>query len=94
MNPDNGQPAKRRKVYTYNMALAVVASLVGGLTLVIVLVALFGGLWLDSHMGTRPKFTIGLLLLSIPITLLVMLWVTRAATSRLQSAKDEKGKDQ
>jgi len=92
MNSESDQTGKRRR-YAYNVTLAVVAGQVGCLTLVIVLAALFGGLWLDNHLGTRPMFTIGLMVLSIPITLLVMLWVVRAATSRLQSVKDKKEND-
>jgi F0F1-type ATP synthase assembly protein I len=71
------------------MALAAVAGQVGCLTVVIVVVAAFGGLWLDSQFGTRPLFTIGLLLAAVPVTLIAMFWLVRQTTSRI---KFENGK--
>jgi F0F1-type ATP synthase assembly protein I len=56
------------------------------LTLVIVLVALFGGLWLDNRFGTRPWITIILMVGSVPITLVAMFWVVRKATARIASS--------
>lgn len=46
----------------------------GCLTAVGTLLALFLGLWLDQQMGTRPMFTLGLVLASIPLTLILMTW--------------------
>jgi F0F1-type ATP synthase assembly protein I len=86
MSPSSDQPEGNRKQTAYNITLAVVAGQVGCLTLVIVLLALFGGLWLDSQFDTRPMFTLGLMIISIPITLVAMIGVVRAATSRLQSS--------
>jgi len=61
-----------------------VAGQVGCLTLVILLLAVFLGLWLDNQYGTKPTFTIGLLLVSIPVSLLVMFAVVRAAVQRIK----------
>ncbi len=58
--------------YMRNMALAVVAGQAGCSTLVVVLGALFVGLYLDSHLGTRPILTIGLLIVSVPVSLYAM----------------------
>jgi len=90
MSPSSDQPEGNRKQVAYNMTLAVVAGQVGCLTLVIVLLALFSGLWLDSQLDTKPMFTVGLMIISIPITLVAMIWVVRAATSRLQSSSAQK----
>lgn len=57
--------------------------------MVIVLVALFGGLWLDSRLQTRPLFTVGLMVASVPITLVTMFWVVRTATSRIMKSKQK-----
>lgn len=57
--------------------------------MVIVLVALFGGLWLDSRLQTRPLFTVGLMVASVPITLVTMFWVVRIATSRIMKSKQK-----
>jgi F0F1-type ATP synthase assembly protein I len=70
--------------YTLNMALAAVAGQVGCLTVVIVVAAAFGGLWLDGQFGTRPLFIIGLLLAAVPVTLIAMFWLVRQTTSRIQ----------
>jgi F0F1-type ATP synthase assembly protein I len=46
----------------------------GCLTAVGTLLALFLGLWLDQQLGTRPMFTLGLVLASVPVTLILMTW--------------------
>jgi F0F1-type ATP synthase assembly protein I len=69
-----------------NVTLAVVAGQVGCLTLVIVLVAVLGGLWLDNRFQTKPAFTLILVLASIPISVLAMLAVVRSAVSRIKTA--------
>jgi len=89
MSPPSTAPGKDRARYAFNLTLAAVAGQVGCLTLVIVLGALFGGLWLDSRFQSRPMFTILLMLASIPVTLLAMFWVVRTATSKLTSIKGE-----
>jgi F0F1-type ATP synthase assembly protein I len=73
-----------RKQKILNLTLAVVAGQVGCLTLVILLLAVFLGLWLDNQYGTKPTFTIGLLLGSIPVSLIVMFAVVRAAIRRIK----------
>ena len=42
---------------------------IGCLTLVIVLVAAFGGIWLDRLLGTKPLLTIILILSAAPLSL-------------------------
>ena len=90
MTPSSSQPDKDRTQYAFNLTLAAVAGQVGCLTLFIVLAALFGGLWLDSQFDTRPMFTVGLMILSVPVTLVAMFWVVRKATSRLQMNTEQK----
>jgi hypothetical protein len=58
---------------------AVIGGEVGCITLVIVLLAVFGGLWLDNLLGTKPLFTVGLVLASAPISLVLTFWVARRA---------------
>jgi ABC-type molybdate transport system permease subunit len=83
--PDKTNRALRIK----NLALAGMAGQVGCLTLVIVLGAVFLGLWLDSTLGTRPWFTLGLVVASIPVSLLVMLAVARTAISKIKASTVE-----
>lgn len=81
------QPEKQGKdrfQYAMNLTLASIAGQVGCLTLVIIFVALFAGLWLDRYFDTRPLFTIVLLIGSVPVTLFLMFRVVKAATSRIK----------
>jgi len=73
-----------------NTLLIVMVGQVGCLTLVIILAALFGGLWLDSTLGTKPIFTLILLLAGIPISVVVMLYVARRTLDRLRSQSGSK----
>jgi hypothetical protein len=76
---------QNRKQYWLNLTLAGVAGQVGCVTLIIVLAAVFGGLWLDSRFDTRPTFTIILLLVSIPVSLVAMLYMVRLFTSKIKA---------
>jgi len=81
------QPEKQGKdrfQYAMNLTLASIAGQVGCLTLVIIFVALFAGLWLDRYFGTRPLFTIVLLIGSVPVTLFLMFRAVKAATGRIK----------
>jgi hypothetical protein len=64
--------------------LIVMIGQVGCLTLVIILASVFGGLWLDDTLGTKPVFTLALLFAGIPISVLVMLVVARRTLARLK----------
>ena len=75
---------RRARQKTFNLVLAGVVSQVGLVTVVIVLVALFGGLWLDTQFGTRPIITVTLMVLSMPVTLGLMLFIVRRATAQLK----------
>ena len=80
------QPEKPdRKQRVINLTLAGVAGQVGCLTLVIVLGAVFIGLWLDGIFQTRPWFTISLLIASIPISIVTMVIVARLAVSKIKT---------
>ena len=81
----------KRRQEIVNYTLAIFAGGVGCLTLIIVLAAVLIGLWLDSQMGTRPKATIALVLVSIPVSLATMFLVARWAISRIRTKVDETG---
>ena len=82
----SNQPEKPdRKQRVINLTLAGVAGQVGCLTLVIVLGAVFIGLWLDGIFQTRPWFTIGLVVASIPISVIMMVIVARLAVSKIKT---------
>lgn len=75
-----------------NTALISVTGSVGCLTVVIILGAILGGIWLDGHYGTKPTWTLTLALLSIPVSVVAMILVVRAIIKRIQPEleKDQK----
>lgn len=77
---------KNPRQYARNLTLAGIAGLAGGITLVIVLFALFLGVWLDNKLATGHSFTIGLILASVPVTVIVMLFFVKWATARIKPA--------
>ena len=58
---------------------------VGCLTILVIGVALAAGLWLDSQFGTKPIFTLALVLGSIPVTLVLMVRVLTVGMARLRN---------
>lgn len=72
-----------------NMLLAALLGQIGVLTLVIVLAAAFGGMALDARFDTKPWFTIGLLIASIPVSLLLMVWISRKTVAKIKAADSE-----
>lgn len=84
------KPQKNSKQYALNLTLAGVAGLAGVITLVIVLLAMFTGIWLDNKLGTNHNFTIGLILGSVPVTVIVMLYFVRSATAKIKPSITKK----
>ncbi len=66
-----------------NLSLAVIAAQAGCATLLIIFPALFFGLWLDIQAGQRGPFTIGLLILSVPLSLYIMVRIALGAVKRM-----------
>ena len=73
-----------------NNFLIVLITQVGCLTFVIILLSLLGGLWLDKIFGTRPLFTLLLLLAGTPISVIVMLYVARRTIAKIKSKSQKK----
>jgi hypothetical protein len=71
-----------------NTILIVLVGQVGCLTLVIILLSVIGGLWLDDALGTKPVFTLILLLAGIPLSVIVMLVVARRTLAKLKTKPD------
>jgi F0F1-type ATP synthase assembly protein I len=57
---------------------------VGCVTIFIVIGSLIAGLWLDNQFNTKPLFLILLLVLSAPVTVVIMLWIVRSITSKME----------
>ncbi len=77
------QPDSKQRFF--NLTIAALVGQIGCLTLLIILGALFGGLWLDARFDSKPAFTIGLLVASIPVSLVLMLLIVRSAISKIKT---------
>ncbi len=82
-SPSSGEG--NRKQRTINVLIAILVAQVGLVSLAIILAALFGGMWLDSRMGTRATYTIILLLASVPVSLLSMLMIARSTIKKIRA---------
>lgn len=76
-----------------NTLLIVVIGQVGCLTLVVILASVFGGLWLDNMFGTKPVFTLVLLFAGIPLSVFLMLYVSRKSLARLKEKYEAEEKE-
>jgi F0F1-type ATP synthase assembly protein I len=71
-----------------NTLLVVMIGQVGCLTLVVILASVFGGLWLDNMFGTKPVITLVLLFAGIPISVLLMLFISRRTLAKLKNQSE------
>ena len=83
------QPDNNRQVIGNNFLIVLITQ-VGCLTFVIILLSLLGGLWLDKTFGTRPLFTLLLLLAGTPISVIVMLYVARRTIAKIKPKSEKK----
>jgi F0F1-type ATP synthase assembly protein I len=68
----------------FNTILATVVGQVGCFTPILILGALFAGLWLDRQFETKPLFTILFIVGSAPVSVYVLYRIVRTATSKLK----------
>ncbi len=59
--------------YVRNLALASVAGQAGCMSVILIFMGLFAGMFLDARLDTHPVFTIGLILLAVPLSLYAMI---------------------
>ena len=83
MSQNTPSPDKNPWMAAFNTRALTVGGEVGCLTLLIVIGSVFGGIWLDRLLGTKPFFTVGLVLLSAPVSLVLTFWVAKRATQDL-----------
>ncbi|MBI5669978.1 MAG: hypothetical protein HZC41_18445 [Chloroflexi bacterium] len=67
-----------------NLSLTGIAGLAGCFITVMVIAALLIGLWLDARFGLRGPFTVGLVLLSVPVTLWMVVRVVLGLVRAVQ----------
>lgn len=77
----------------FRTLLIVVIGQVGCLTLAVILASVFGGLWLDRTFGTKPVFTLVLLFAGIPLSVGLMLYVSRKTLARLKEKYETEEKE-
>jgi hypothetical protein len=88
MNQNERQPQKpTSNIYTLGFTPLVVGGEAGCLTLFIVFLALAAGLWLDRTFGTRPIFTIILLLGSAPFSIFLTFWVATRSIKKMTASQ-------
>lgn len=79
--PDSQQGRVVREVLTQGTALGTQAGCAG---VILIIGALLIGRWLDTQLSTGPWFSLGLLLLSIPLSLYVMVRLVLRGSARLR----------
>ena len=71
----------------FKSAVTITVIGVAVITFGVIFLALFGGLWLDKLLNSRPLFTIILVILSIPVSIVLMLRLVKVAISRIKPAQ-------
>ncbi len=59
--------------YVRNLALASVAGQAGCTSVILIFAGMFAGMFLDARLDTHPVFTIGLILVAVPVSLYAMI---------------------
>ena len=77
------QPANKPQD-EFRSAVTMTVVWVAGLTLGVIFLALFAGIFLDKILHSKPIFTIVLMVASIPMTIYLTFRVVRAASNRIQ----------
>ncbi len=95
------KPSSPKNKNSRNMLLAVMAGQVGFITIAIIVAAVLGGIALDNLLGTKPGFTIGLLVASVPLSIYLTILIARKTVAKIkvdepktpEIKEDEIGKD-
>ncbi len=81
--PEPTNPPSQDKQRLVNLTVIALVGQVGCLTLLIVIGAVFAGMWIDSRMDSKPVGTILLVAVSVPLAIYVMLKVVRGTLRKL-----------
>jgi len=83
-------PSKNPINQVFGLRTIALGGEIGCLTLVIVLAAVFGGLWLDRTLGTeKPIITIFLVIISAPLALTLTYFRAMQAVKDIQAKPSE-----
>lgn len=75
---------KKQPSRTRNLTITGITALTGCVALIVVMVALFAGLWIDSLLGRRGPATICLLVSSVPVSLYLMVRIALTLVKQIQ----------
>lgn len=92
MDPKDTPPENNPWMAAFNTKALTMGGEVGCSTLFIVIISVFGGIWLDRALGTKPLFTISLVLLSAPIALGLTYWIARRSLKDMEYPKTAQSK--
>lgn len=93
MSPTNDKKPVSPWLMALNPKVMEVGASVGCITIAIVLLAVFGGIWLDNLLGTKPLITVSLVLASAPLSLMLTFWIAMRAVKDLKSPTSSGGKN-
>ncbi len=77
---ESGSPLRRLK----NLSITSVAGLAGCMIVIGVMASLLAGLWLDARFGMKGPFTIGLVTLTAPLILFIVLRIVLRLVRAIQ----------
>lgn len=78
-----GNNPRPPEIKLLNYGVVAIAAQAGCAAVLVIIVALLGGLWLDSQTGQRGVFTLILIVLSVPVSLFLMLKIALMTAKRL-----------
>lgn len=84
MNKQSGDSEKKTPLDLFNTTLAVVIGQVGCITFGVLIGAVFLGRWLDAQFNSKPTLTLVSILVSIPVSIILMLVIVRAAVGKFK----------
>lgn len=79
---DNNEYKPIQSVAT-SLPVIALGGQIGCVTLVVVLAAAFGGIWLDRMLGTKPLITILLIVGAAPLSLFATYWMALRAINKV-----------
>jgi hypothetical protein len=94
MYPNKTPPKPDKTPPGVDMRFIGLGAQVGCLTLIIVIVAVFAGIWLDRLLGTKPAFTLIFVLGSAPLALFLTFWTAKRSIQNLNLPPPADGKPQ
>jgi hypothetical protein len=89
----DGDKHKSTLPFLVNTTVVKVLVQAGCITFIVGLLAIFGGLWLDGLIGTRPWLTVLFVTISMPIVMWLIYKITISGTRHLISNQEDKSKN-